>query len=398
MKKIHKRLTALLPYLLILLILAGGLGGSFLLIRYAPVYDASIVRHDAPLEDRLLFADAKEPLLLYPWDRIIPQYARPYAEFLSDKVHSYLSGVFNKTVKEYLRLFSSVEAADDVFFNAAMFSEQYYLDVDGNFVYIKDLVFRSVDNSEYVLNIVLRQDDYAVVYYHCVPKDRPQISDEILTEGYEFVLSFFDGSNVILSDVFYLDPYYKYHFDFNPPETVSDVHSYNFLCALLAFSQGLPEERLERFAAFMSQGIDAVSVNIVAYENELLLFFSNYQADYYGDNVTLGYAVCQADLRKGDERGGVLETGDMAQVDADGYYTIVGRKKRFLKLYGNRVNLDELEQLLKAAFPGVDVACGGADDPRPIKMRQRGSDGKWFLWEQYLLTGVRTPKAADPWA
>ena len=39
------------------------------------------------------------------------------------------------------------------------------------------------------------------------------------------------------------------------------------------------------------------------------------------------------------------------------------------------------------------IPCGGAD-----KMRQRGSDGKWFLWEQYLLTGVRTPKAADPWA
>ena len=44
------------------------------------------------------------------------------------------------------------------------------------------------------------------------------------------------------------------------------------------------------------------------------------------------------------------------------------------------------------------IPCGGADDPRPIKMRQRGSDGKWFLWEQYLLTGVRTPKSADPWA
>ena len=44
------------------------------------------------------------------------------------------------------------------------------------------------------------------------------------------------------------------------------------------------------------------------------------------------------------------------------------------------------------------IPCGGADDPRPIKLRQRGSDGKWFLWEQYLLTGVRNPKAADPWA
>lgn len=44
------------------------------------------------------------------------------------------------------------------------------------------------------------------------------------------------------------------------------------------------------------------------------------------------------------------------------------------------------------------IPCGGADTPRPIKLRKRGRDGKWFLWEQYLLAGVRTPKSADPWA
>lgn len=44
------------------------------------------------------------------------------------------------------------------------------------------------------------------------------------------------------------------------------------------------------------------------------------------------------------------------------------------------------------------IPCGGADSPRPIKLRKRMSDGKWFLWEQYLLTAVRMPKAADPWA
>lgn len=43
------------------------------------------------------------------------------------------------------------------------------------------------------------------------------------------------------------------------------------------------------------------------------------------------------------------------------------------------------------------IPCGGADGPRPIKLRMKG-DGKWFLWEQYLLTGIRTPKSADPWA
>jgi len=83
---------------------------------------------------------------------------------------------------------------------------------------------------------------------------------------------------------------------------------------------------------------------------------------YYGDNVTLGYAEKGEDLSLGDERGGVLETGDMAQMDADGYFTIVGRKKRFLKMYGNRVNLDETERMLKAAFPECECACAGRDD------------------------------------
>ena len=52
----------------------------------------------------------------------------------------------------------------------------------------------------------------------------------------------------------------------------------------------------------------------------------------------------------------------------------------------------------EAGYRKLFIPCGGADSPRPIKLRQRGSDGKWFLWEQYLLTGVRTPKASDPWA
>ena len=83
---------------------------------------------------------------------------------------------------------------------------------------------------------------------------------------------------------------------------------------------------------------------------------------YRGANVTLGYATTGEDLIRGDDFGGVLDTGDMAQVDEDGYYTVVGRKKRFLKLFGNRVNLDEVERMLKAQFPGVDIACAGRDD------------------------------------
>lgn len=83
---------------------------------------------------------------------------------------------------------------------------------------------------------------------------------------------------------------------------------------------------------------------------------------YEGANVTLGYAECSGDLAKGDERNGILQTGDMAQFDKDGYYYIVGRKKRFLKIYGNRVNLDEIDRLIKGQFDGFECASAGVDD------------------------------------
>lgn len=83
---------------------------------------------------------------------------------------------------------------------------------------------------------------------------------------------------------------------------------------------------------------------------------------YKGTNVTLGYAECGEDLRKADERNGVLQTGDMAQFDEDGYFYIVGRKKRFLKIYGNRVNLDEIDRLVKGRFETIDCASAGVDD------------------------------------
>ena len=83
---------------------------------------------------------------------------------------------------------------------------------------------------------------------------------------------------------------------------------------------------------------------------------------YEGDNVTLGYAQKGEDLILGDERRGILQTGDIAEFDEDGFYYIVGRKKRFLKIFGNRVNLDETERMIKNQFPGNEVACAGIDD------------------------------------
>jgi long-chain acyl-CoA synthetase len=81
---------------------------------------------------------------------------------------------------------------------------------------------------------------------------------------------------------------------------------------------------------------------------------------YQGDNVTLGYAENYLDLAKGDKNKGFLRTGDIAECDEDGFFTIVGRTKRFLKMYGNRINLDEIEQLITE--DGYDCACSGEDN------------------------------------
>lgn len=83
---------------------------------------------------------------------------------------------------------------------------------------------------------------------------------------------------------------------------------------------------------------------------------------YYGANVSMGYALSGEDLCKGDERLGRLATGDLARVDEDGIYTIVGRKKRFLKIFGKRTNLQEVEHILRQKFGITELACAGRDD------------------------------------
>lgn len=83
---------------------------------------------------------------------------------------------------------------------------------------------------------------------------------------------------------------------------------------------------------------------------------------YEGANVTLGYAQCKEDLALPDAFGGVLHTGDMAKRDEDGFYYIVGRMKRFLKLFGSRINLDEIDQLIKQNFPDLECATTGTDE------------------------------------
>ena len=81
---------------------------------------------------------------------------------------------------------------------------------------------------------------------------------------------------------------------------------------------------------------------------------------YFGDNVSMGYAEKHSDLVLGDTNERTLHTGDIAKRDSDNFYYIVGRKNRFVKIFGVRVGLDGIEDFINSK--GVECICSGLDN------------------------------------
>ncbi len=78
---------------------------------------------------------------------------------------------------------------------------------------------------------------------------------------------------------------------------------------------------------------------------------------YQGKNVSIGYSENFKDLMDYDINKGTLHTGDIAKIDDDGFFYIVGRLNRNIKIYGFRINLDDLERKLQAK--NYTCACIG---------------------------------------
>lgn len=93
---------------------------------------------------------------------------------------------------------------------------------------------------------------------------------------------------------------------------------------------------------------------------------------YSGPNVMMGYAENISDLSAGEMQGATLLTGDLAKRDDDGYLYITGRIKRFIKIFGNRIGLDEVESQLRNK--GFDVAVTGYDDLLIVAIRGSKAD------------------------
>lgn len=109
---------------------------------------------------------------------------------------------------------------------------------------------------------------------------------------------------------------------------------------------------LEHKAGSIGKPVRGGSFTIDAGSGELL---------YAGPNVFGGYAESFHDLAHYCQPE-VLVTGDIAERDEDGFYYIRGRIKRFVKLFGLRINLDDVERLLQQQFPENHWLCIGNND------------------------------------
>lgn len=113
----------------------------------------------------------------------------------------------------------------------------------------------------------------------------------------------------------------------------------------------VPPDRLAEKIGSIGIAIPGGSLSI-AQDGELI---------YEGENVMMGYALSRADLALPDEMHARLRTGDLARMDEDGFVYLMGRMKRFAKIHGNRVSLDDIEQRLEHLL-SVPVAVTGDDE------------------------------------
>ena len=101
---------------------------------------------------------------------------------------------------------------------------------------------------------------------------------------------------------------------------------------------------------------------------------------YKGPNVSMGYANSKKDLENGDINKGILRTGDLAYFDNDGYFYIKGKNTRFIKVFGHRVSLDSIEELITAK--GYEVAVSGEENKVIIYLKHMINFPKEFFIEE----------------
>ncbi len=123
----------------------------------------------------------------------------------------------------------------------------------------------------------------------------------------------------------------------------------------------LPPGEVDRRPGSIGKGIPGVTLRVVDEAGRPVAPGELGEIVARGDNVARGYFEEPAETAA-TFRGGWLHTGDLATVDADGYVTVVGRAKSFLKCGGTRTSAEKFEEALLAFGDIVEAAVIGVPD------------------------------------
>ncbi|WP_168355912.1 AMP-binding protein [Sphingomonas gei] len=120
----------------------------------------------------------------------------------------------------------------------------------------------------------------------------------------------------------------------------------------------LPPERAATHADHIGRPIPGGAFDLVDGEGRTVAGEGEGELIFRGPSVMMGYATGRGDLAL-ETRLDRLATGDIARRDADGFYRIVGRVARFVKPFGLRINLDEVQADARAML--ADAVATGDD-------------------------------------
>jgi acyl-CoA synthetase (AMP-forming)/AMP-acid ligase II len=124
----------------------------------------------------------------------------------------------------------------------------------------------------------------------------------------------------------------------------------------------MPPERIADYPDCIGQAIPGGAFEIHSVETGQLISEANQEGElwYYGENVMLGYAEQASDWQSSVLPQNALATGDLAIWDESGWIKITGRLSRFIKIRGNRMQLDHVERQLQKLEP--QILCCGKDE------------------------------------
>lgn len=154
----------------------------------------------------------------------------------------------------------------------------------------------------------------------------------------------------------------------------------------------LPPDLVEKYPGTIGKAIPGGNLFLLDNDkNKITQPDTAGELSYSGPNVMMGYATKPEDLST-NEKPDYLLTGDIACFNKDGMFYITGRTKRFVKPFGIRINLDDIQTTVKLQFP--QSAVTGNDNQIIIALLQSENSSQVEKWVQDISESYKLPRSS----